>query len=284
MTLQSETTPMRRIAIALIPWIAVSAFAGERVDASLDAARDGQVQITAVRGEIRVLGWDEPRVAVEGTRDDSSEEFIFRRDGDTVVIEDQLKRQALRTGSGTDLTVRVPNASRMRVSVVSADLDARNLSGALRLNTVSGGITGENLGDDIEATTVSGRVQLETAATRLNVRSTSGRLLIDNGAPLVRGRLANVSGEISLTTPLDSECDVEVETVSGRVNLTLTDEVNAALNIIGGPSGRIRNELTDQAPTRPRYGPGERLEQSLGTGSGYVRVSTVSGPIRLSGS
>jgi hypothetical protein len=274
---------MRRTAIALIPWIAVSAFAGERVDASLDAVRDGQVQVTAVRGEIRVIGWDEPRVTVEGTRDDGSEEFVFRRDGDTIVIEDRLTRSLRRGGSGTDLTVRVPNASRLRVSVVSANLDVRNVSGSSRLNSVSGAITGHDLGDDIEATTVSGRVELQSDATRLNVRSTSGRLLVSNSAPLVRGRLASVSGEISLATPLDNECDVELENVSGRVNLTLTGEVNAALDIIGGPSGRIHNDLTDQAPVRPRYGPGERLEQSLGSGSGYVRASTVSGAIRLSG-
>jgi hypothetical protein len=274
---------MRTLALALIPWLAASALAAEPVDAGLDAAADGQVHVNAVRGEIRVVGWSEPRVTVQGTRDDNSAEFVFRRDGDTIVIEDRLEQNSRRGGKGTDLTIRIPTQSRLRVSVVSADLDVRQVLGSLRLNTVSGEVTGSDVGEDVEVSTVSGDVSLETGATRLNVRSTSGRLLVSNDAALMRGRLASVSGEVELFTRLATEADLEIENVSGAVTLTLPGPVNAALDIVAGPGARIRNQLTDAQPVRPRYGPGERLEQTLGSGSGYVRVSTVSGRIRLAG-
>lgn len=274
---------MRTIALALIPWLAAVALAGEPVDASLDAATDGQIHVNTVRGEIRVVGWAESRVAVQGSLDDNSEEFVFRRDGDTIVIEDRLARGSFRGGSGTDLTIRVPAGSRLRVSVVSADLDVHDVTGSLRLTTVSGAVEGSNLGDDVEITTVSGQVRLAADAANLNVRSTSGRLLVNNAAPLIRGRFASVSGAIEVSTPVGAEADLEIENVSGRVTLSLVGQVDAALDIVAGPGGRIRNQLTDTAPVRPRYGPGERLEQTLGNGSGYVRVSTVSGAIQLSG-
>jgi DUF4097 and DUF4098 domain-containing protein YvlB len=275
-----EETTMRTIVLAIAPWLASAALAGEPVNESLDAAAEGQVRIEVVRGRVEVVGWAENRVTVEGTRDDQSEAFVVNREGDTVTIEDRLARN-VRGGEGTRITVRVPEGSRLRVSSVSADLSAESISGAVSLQTVSGDIDGTALGGEVEISTVSGDVELTTEASRLHVRSTSGDLLVDNRTPLTRGRIDTVSGDVELKTGIAGDGDLELESVSGDITLGLRGEQNARIEIVAGPGSSIRNRLTDQQPERPRYGPGERLEMTLGAGGGFVRMSSVSGRLAL---
>ncbi|MEQ8483133.1 MAG: DUF4097 family beta strand repeat-containing protein [Pseudomonadales bacterium] len=273
---------MRRLAIILLPWLTTAALAGEPVDERIDAAPSGQVHIDVVRGRVQVLSWDQNQVAVEGTRDGNSEAFEVRRDGDTIFIEDRLANIRLGGGGeGTRITVRVPRDSRLRVSVVSADLVVSNIAGAVRLQSVSGDIEAAGLGSDVDITTVSGDVEIEVNAVRLNVQTTSGTVLADNAGALQRGRLNSVSGDVTLGTRFGAEADLELETVSGDISLALPDDADARVDVVAGPGADIRNRFNDQQPVRPRYGPGARLEMTLGSGSGYVRLSSVSGTLAL---
>lgn len=293
---------MSRIVLtfALLGFAAIAQGA-EPISGTLTTSPTGEVSITVVRGSVKVVGIDGDRVSVEGTRDHESEAFIFERDGDVVKIEDKLPKRTA-SGAGTQLTVQVPRDSRLRIRLVSADLEIADVRGAARFATVSGTVTARGLGSDTEASTVSGNmsigdasgeVRLETvsgkidariAATRLSTKSVSGRVEVDNAQPLSRGRMATVSGHLSLTTPLEPDVDLEMETVSGHGTLTLSGPLDVRLNIVGGPGGDIRNRLDDTPVQRRSPGIGKRLETRLGEGRGYVRASTVSGTLTVAGS
>lgn len=278
--------------------IAGAAVAGERVDQSLDAGEEGEVSIDVRRGVVTVVGWDEPRVAVVGTRDDHSTGFVFERDGDLIRIEDQVADDS-RGGDGTRITVRMPRGHAIRADLVSAELEVDGVRGRARLRTVSGDIEARNLGDDAALRTVSGDIELEQAgrtlqfdtvsgdvdaeiqAIDLSAESVSGDLDIDNRGELERGKLSTVSGDLVLASPLATDADVSLETVSGDVTMTLRGDASARMHIDAGLSGDIDNAIRGSEGTPTRRGGSERLELKVGAGTADVEVSTLSGTVTL---
>jgi hypothetical protein len=292
-----------RVAAAPVLFVAAmlsTAHAAEPISSSMTASPTGEVSIVVVRGSVNVVGTDGDEVRVQGTRDEASEQFVFERDGETIRIEDRLPRRTPR-GAGTQITVEIPRGSRLRAQLVSADLGVSDVGGSVRLATVSGAITARALGSEVEISTVSGRqsldgasgeVRLETvsggvsarvAASRLAAKTVSGAVELTNAEPLRRGRLSSISGRVHLTTPLQPDVELELETVSGAGTLTLAGDLNARLEVVGGPGGSVRNELDDTPIRKSGFGVGERLEARLGDGRGFIRASTVSGTLTVTG-
>lgn len=280
--------------------VAVPLSAAEPIDATVQANPTGEVSIVVTRGEVRVVGVDGDAVSVTGTRDHQSEEFIFERTGDVVLIEDRLPRRT-KSGAGTRITVEVPRGSRVRAQLVSADLEVSDLTGPVRLSTVSGAVTVleageeteissvsgnisvEGAGGEVRLETVSGRIDAVTSARRLSARSTSGRVEVRNDAELVRGRVTSVSGSLSLATHTAPDVEIELETVSGSGRIALGGDLDLRVEMFGGPGGEIRNRLDDTAVVDRGPGTGERLDARFGAGSGYLRASTVSGTLTIEG-
>jgi len=276
--------------------VAQAARAGEPVDQTLDAAGLADVSIEVRRGKAVVQGWDEPRVRVTGTRDDRSEAFVFERTGDSIAIEDRIPDSA-RDGDGTNFTVHVPRAVRVRASLVSADLKISDVDGRARLRTVSGDIAATGLGGDAALHTVSGDVEIDHAGAELRVDSVSGDIdaranardldvetvsgdaSVDNRAVLQRGRVSTVSGDVDLATALAGDADLSLESVSGDVTLTLRGGVDARIDADAGPGGEIENALAGTVEREGRAGSGESLTIRIGSGSGDVQAATVSGTI-----
>jgi hypothetical protein len=295
-----HNAPNTAAALVLFALIGIQtlAHAAEPIQGAMKASPTGEVSIVVVRGNVRVVGVDGDEVRVEGSRDEASEAFIFERDGETVRIEDRLPSRT-GGGAGTQLTVQVPRESRLRVQLVSADLDVSSVGGAARLTTVSGSVTARGLGSDVEIATVSGsqsldgahgEVRLDTvsggvtarvAAPRLSVKTVSGAVELENSEPLRRGRLASISGRVHLTTRLEPDVELELETVSGAGTLTLAGDLNVRLELVGGPGSTVRNQLDDTPVRKSGLGLGERLEVRRGEGRGYVRASSVSGTLTV---
>lgn len=281
------------VAVALLSTVA---HAGEAINKSLDADAKGEVSIDVVRGTVTVIGWDQNTVAVEGTRDDRSERFVFERNGNTIRIEDEVPN-SLRNGEGTKITVKVPRGSSLQVSLVSADLNVREIAGRSDLSTVSGDLKLDKLGHEVDAESVSGNIELRGAgkdvsietvsgdiyshitADRLHAESVSGNIKLRNEGSLKHGDFSSVSGDVSIESAVTADTDIEMESVSGNLELVARGEVNARIEAETGPGGDITNELTNDAVDEAEFTGAESLDIKVGNGGGRIQASVVSGEI-----
>ena len=69
-----------RIQVLLLGALLATAARGEDVDKTLDAAPNGQVDISNTAGSIEVEGWSKNSVQVRGELGSNVEELIFERD------------------------------------------------------------------------------------------------------------------------------------------------------------------------------------------------------------
>lgn len=286
------------------------------VNETLKAESEGFVHIRVIRGDLEVIGWERDEVRVTGKLDARTREFIFEVNGNDTEVNVRLPRSTGGGwGTGSDLTIHVPEGSSVEVSVVSTDTQVENIRGGLELGAVSGDVRVRSVNDRLDLTSVSGEVDLRDITGRIRAKSVSGDLECSgcsgegtfqtvSGAIQLRGALPDlelesvsgdieveseqllavdghsVSGDVEIAGRLMPSGTIEFDTVSGNISLKLPDAGDARYNLQVS-SGEIRNRLTDHRPLRQKYGPGETLKFVSAGGGGEVVLRTGSGNISL---
>ena len=287
----------RLVSTILISLLASTAFAVD-VDRTIDAAKDGHVEVSNISGEITIEGWNQSKVEVTGTIGRDVKELIVERDGDEVLIKVKLPKGSS-SASDADLLIKVPQNSSINVGTVSADIDVTAVNGEQSLHTVSGNVTTESTGADmsaesvsgdvevsgdnadgeIEASTVSGDVTLTRVAGEVVGESVSGSVVVNEGS-FERADLSTVNGEVVFEGELQDGGRLNIETVNGSVEVDFVGDVSAKINVETF-NGRIRNCFGPKAERTSKYAPGWELDFTEGDGSGRVEISTMNGGVNL---
>jgi hypothetical protein len=277
------------------PWLA---HAETSVDEHRAANPQGAVEINNVAGSIDVQGWEKSEVAVTGTIGKDVERVEVTGDGNRTLIRVVLPQGhnwGMRDGAA-HLVVHVPTNSSITASLVSSDLKVGAVRGGLELRTVSGNISGDG-GGDVHANAVSGDIHLTaTSAKVIEVKAISGDIVLTGGntdieattvsgnahltlGTVSRARFKTVSGDISASLAAAADAQIEGESVSGGVKLDFASAPAADYDI-QTRSGDIDNCFGPK-PTESRHGSGARLMFKTGDSSARVRISTLSGDVRL---
>lgn len=297
------------------------ALAGEKVNETIKADKDGYVKIEHMGGVASIKGWSRSEVRVVGELGDRTEEFIFERDGNEVVIKVKVKSNRgswnWNSDDGDELEIFVPYESQVNYTSVnanvevveirgSADIDTVNgsievadLKGRLRIEAVNGDITASNLEGDIKIETVNGDIRDRNSSSSDSVyESVNGDINVESNSPEVKVETVNgdievslqkieqlyvgtVNGEIDARMELARNGDVRANSVGGSVNLYFQKDVSARFDLNAHAGGRIVNKLSNHKEQKAKYGPNRWLEFSLNGGNGKVNVSTVSGRIKI---
>lgn len=236
------------------------AIAGQKVDQTIDAAKDGYVEIEHLGGYANIKGWDKEQVRVVGELGDKTEDFIFKRDGNEVVIEVKVKHKRGNWGNwgsddGDRLDIYVPKDSRLNYTSTNGDVEVVDISGGSEVETVNG---------DIEVDSLSGRVRLEAVNGDIVAKKVSGDVKIETVNGDIRDTSENknesvyesVNGDILVTS---NSREVKAVTVNGDVELNLQTVEQLNLDTVNG-SIEARLTLAKQ---------------------GDVRASTVGGAVSL---
>jgi DUF4097 and DUF4098 domain-containing protein YvlB len=268
-------------------------------DHQVSADPRGTVEVSNFSGRIEVTGWDKPLVSVHSNLSGDIDNVDIQSDHGRTSIK--VRRHAFSFGFGgeADLDIKIPKGSELDVTSVSADVISNGVVGVQRLKTVSGSIKAEIGPGDTEAKTVSGEVVLRGNGqpVALHTTSISGSIRLEHGAGDVEAttvsgdltvqldpgrtiRMRNTSGAIDIRGKLAKDADVDAQTVSGEVRLRAPAESGYEYEA-STFSGDIRDCFNVKPEKTSEYGPGERLNGTLGKGGGHVRIKTMSGSINL---
>ncbi|HKZ73014.1 MAG TPA: DUF4097 family beta strand repeat-containing protein [Steroidobacteraceae bacterium] len=291
---------MPRIALAAIALLSGSVACAKDQEFEKRVAADpkGLVDISNVAGTVKVIGWNRPEVSVDATYEKGVERIDVTSEGKRTRIKVVLPRNS-RRGGDAYLEVRVPAASELEVSTVSAEIESSGITGRQRLNSVSGNVEtdlaendvqlktvsgdirlrGRGKPSDVRATTVSGNITLNRGAGELDATTTSGDLIVEL-EPARAVRVRTVSGDLRLRGELTPDAEVDAETVSGELSARLGGKGGFDYEATSF-SGDIDSCFPTQAERSSKYGPGMRLDGSHGDGKASVRMKTMSGDIEL---
>jgi DUF4097 and DUF4098 domain-containing protein YvlB len=291
-----------RMACALgLSLLALASTAVNAGDGSFDrtvaAQPRGVVDISNVSGSVDVKGWDRAEVHIRAELGSDVERVDVSTEGGHTSIKVELPNHS--RGGEAELHVEVPKDSEVNVSAVTADVTSQGVLGIQRLSAVSGDVTAEIAGSDVEARTVSGGIRLKGHGqpARLHVSTVSGDVHLEHGAGDFEGntvsgsltlsldtarsvRWRSTSGDMRFTGKLARGATFEASSVSGDLGVRASAEGGFEYEV-SSFSGDITDCFNVPSERTSKYGPGSRLQGTLGQGAGHVRLKTMSGDIQL---
>lgn len=268
-----------------------------------------RVSVSNIEGSVAISTWERREVDVQGELGDGIERVDVNRDGGRVDIKVVLKdngwSEASFRNSAARLQIRLPAEAQIEASTISASISVTGVRGRQRLKSVSGDVSADIAGMDLDVSTISGRIDLTGGAAGARVRvttvsgtvtldrmggdveakSTSGDVDIDmQGASDVRASV--VTGSLSLTGKPAREADMDLSTVSGRIQVAAQSPAGVRYNVATF-SGRIRNCFgVDPArkgdeSSRGQASGGSNLDGVRGEGKSSLRAISHSGTIEV---
>ena len=301
--------------------IATAAFAGEKVDKTIDTSSSPKIDIEHIDGKADIRVWGKSQVRVTGELGDQTEEFIFEKRGDVVVIHVEVERRSKswyqKSRDGDDLVIFVPAASDLHYTAVNADVNAEGITKAVDIEVVNGDVTLENIGERVEVESVNGDILLKNVRGRLEAGTVNGDIeATHEGSTPVSFTAVNGKLDIASSSP-----DLSIETVNGRIDLLLQSVDSLQINTVNGRTfaklglnangsikansvggamefifqegvsaqfdiethagGNIVNNISDEKAQKPKYGPGSWLRFIHNGGAANVDISTVHGRIEI---
>ena len=280
-----------------IMFIPSSIYAGEKVDETLSVQSNGIVEIHNVRGKIRIVGWDKDKVQVKGELDDLAEKLIFETKGKATIVRIKMPKRNINRGDGTDLVINIPRSNAVDFNGVSTDLLIESVKGGVDVRSVSGDVDMIKVSKQLFANVVSGDITLKESSGAAKLETVSGDIKggLDSASVMTNSvsgeitlhlkkfdevRASTVSGDIWVSGHLNDSGKIRMSSVSADVTLAFNNEINARANISTGPGGDIKNNLTSDK-VKELFPSQQRLEMTLGDGSGSIKIGTVNGSVTL---
>ena len=274
-----------------------------RIDTVVPFSANGTVELSLVAGTMKVTTWDRNQVRVVASTT-GTPSLQFDASSSHVTLEQE--KTGRRDDRGSDnvgtatYEVTVPAGSRASLSAISGNINASGLRGRLEVSNVSGNVdlrdigaslSAEGVSSRITATNVSGDVRVENVSGRISVTNVGGSVNVEtvSGSMVVRAvrgervHATTVSGNIDFAGPVTASGRYEFETHSGRTDLTLAGNANAAISVETF-SGSVTNDYPG-AVRRANDDPDEartNFEYVIGRGEGRVRAETFSGSVHIS--
>ncbi|MFH8348147.1 DUF4097 family beta strand repeat-containing protein [Streptomyces sp. NPDC018045] len=244
------------------------------------------LHVRIVGGTVNIVGAADTGPARVEISEVSGPPLTIRREAQTLTVTyDDLPWKSLLTMVGREtwnrtavISVTVPAATRVEVGAVGASAVVSGISGRTELRGVTGDSTLVGLTGPVRAETVSGRVEGQAVTGDLSFHSVSGDLTLLEGAGS-SVRADSVSGDMVLDLdPAANGSDVRLTTVSGEVAIRLPapGDTRVDANTAGGTVANAFEDLRVSG----RWG-AKRITGRLGSGSGTLKVTTVSGGLAL---
>jgi hypothetical protein len=279
-----------------------SAEAQVKIDKQHAAAAGGAVHIENYFGSVRVIGWDQDQVAINGQLAAGAESIDFDGDEECVDIDVDVP-EAWLYGSGddadfdTDLEIHVPFGTDLGIETVNATIEVIDVNGVIEIETVNGTVRVRGNPSEVEVESMTGDVEVQAEGAPMQVETISGAVVLSgvkgevavetvSGVVQITGRsieyieVETTSGDIRVEADFVVEGEVELETFSGHVELLVPADVKAQFELTSF-TGEISSSLGPKPSQEHRFSPYKQLRFSTGLNEFEICVETHSGNITL---
>jgi hypothetical protein len=207
-----------------------------------------KVKVALVRGQVDIVGHDEPTTRVE-VHSVSGKDLRVAIDGDSLEIDHPQLRwdnfievfRGFRGSARADVSILVPRDVALKFGVVSStglisglhgdatistvngDLVIEGHTGDITLNSVSGELAAQNHTGRIAAHTVNGDITASGEISRFTADGVSGNIYLDVKGSPDQIQVNTVNGDITTRLENNEGVDYRINTLSGRINLDDTE-------------------------------------------------------------
>lgn len=267
---------------------------GTRIDTTIAFSTNGIVDLTSMRGDIIITGWDRREARIRATVERGL--LDFELSSSRVTIEERSGQYRSRSAE-TQYEVTVPRGVRVIAHTNSGEITITGTGGEVEANTTSGDITisdvagrveagslsGEmmlsQIKGDVNASAVTGSIEVKGVEGELHLESTSGDILVGD-AKARDVEVSTTNGEIAFAGSIDPNGRYEFSTHSGTIDLAIPANTNARF-IVGTFSGEIDSDFPITLQPGDRTRSSRRVEFTVGSGGPRIVAESFSGDVEI---
>lgn len=244
-----------------IPFAAKKAFSFSSTsgDICFPEVKAGEIQASSTSGNIRLGTLLAEKISASTTSGDME---MGHTEGNVKISS--TSGNAILEWVGGDISASTTSGD-ISMGEVDGDMDISSTSGIVRLREGKGSFDGD---------TVSGDIRLETLEGGFQMNTTSGNVTLSSGRGW--GGAETVSGDVKLFLG-SLEGDITVSTTSGNVDFLMPETGSFTLDF-DSTSGGCTTFFDEQLRFNQK---GNQAEGQYGSGENAVRVSTLSGDLRI---
>lgn len=272
----------------LIAPLAIWAASPEKAEKTIETDGEPEVQVTNLRGQVVVQGWDKSHV--HAFCNFSSPQIEL--DAETLPKTGKAERVELTThvvnaasdtaAATSDCTIQVPAASNLDIRNRQGSVGVSGIQGQhARVETTDGKITATDVTSHLMARSLGGDIEVVRPTGRVEAFSITGNLrFIDPASKALRGNTN--SGSILYQGDFVTAGDYILSTYSGQIDVALPRAASFDL-MAKSVKGKVDNSFT-LTPNRHASAPFPSSNSLFGThstGNARVELTSFSGPIRV---
>lgn len=197
-----------------------------------------------------------------------------------LIIQGEQRQRNSGSGFGPDVRhqvmLKLPRRVDLSVSSVSGHVRIGDVDGRVVISSVSGWLKLGAVSGQVQVSSVSGHVEIGPSDQPVEIKSVSGNVKIGNVVGFLD--VASVSGALSAVISKLGPRGVQINGVSGQVELRVTGELNAQLrtnSISGKVSIEVPNVTIQSSPGA------SSIRALIGNGGPPISIDSVSGGVRL---
>jgi hypothetical protein len=235
----------------------------------IDLGAVRKLKVALVRGQVDIVGHDEPTTRVEVHSVSGKDLRVSFDDGVLEIDHPQLRWdnfidvfRSFHGSARSDVSILVPRdialtlgvvsstglvsglRSDASISTVNGDLVIDGLTGDITLNAVNGELAVQNHTGRITAHTVNGEITASGAISQFSSDGVSGDVFLDiTGSPQLV-RVNTVSGGVTARLPEGNPAEYRINTVGGRIQLDGV-QVSGVRGAYTGKSGTLEESFLE---------------------------------------
>ncbi len=220
---------------------------------SFDVNEQAEFRLENINGDVEINGWDKNEIKVQAiiTAEDQDDRDRISVDIDHnargVRVETRYKKHSgwknSHNSGSVDYVIYLPKPSRLAaIELVNGSLVVTDVQGEMKLDLVNGAINASGLMNSSEISSVNGSIDVSYQGVSAQLR------------------------------------DIQIETVNGRIALTLPGSIDADIDV-ETMHGSIRNDFGLSA--RKGKFVGRDLTGTIGSGDVNISIESVNGGVRL---
>lgn len=203
----------------------------EKFEKTVSLAKDGEVILKNVSGDIEVKSWDKSEVKIDAlkvskasTLTEAKEnvkkvEIVVKKEGKTLRVETKYpENRGIWRKKSLNVSVNyrlwIPSKASVKINSVSGDVSLEEIGGTAKVNVVSGDVGVKKADKGVDCETVSGDLEIQGVTGDAYLKSVSGDIIGERIKGSIKAEV--VSGEIELREVSEAKV-VEGKTISGSV-------------------------------------------------------------------
>ncbi|MBC7928736.1 MAG: DUF4097 family beta strand repeat protein [Bryobacteraceae bacterium] len=197
----------------------------------------GSISVESLNGSVEVMGWDQDRVEITGSKHASSESALKALRIDIVNTPDSVRIRTIppsghRGGMGARYVLRVPRKAQIeRIQSSNGRIQIDDIESAARLKTSNGSVRVNRTRGNIEVETSNASVELVSHDGSAVVTTSNGTIKADQVRGYFEAHTSNSSINARVTDPEPGK-PLKLETSNGSITVAFdslnNNEIRAA--------------------------------------------------------